>query len=84
MAFARNAAAGPIRNVADIVIDTSKFNVHELRDHINAQFERGAGERGLTISLSSFGFKNGVPGEATWSSTCASCPIRTLCRSTAS
>jgi UPF0042 nucleotide-binding protein len=54
----------PIRNVADIVIDTSKFNVHELRDHINAQFERGAGERGLTISLSSFGFKNGVPGEA--------------------
>ena len=54
----------PIRNVADIVLDTTKFNVHELREHINAQFERAAGERGLTISLSSFGFKNGVPGEA--------------------
>ena len=54
----------PVRNVADIVLDTTKFNVHELREHINAQFERGAGERGLTISLSSFGFKNGVPGEA--------------------
>jgi UPF0042 nucleotide-binding protein len=54
----------PIRNVADIVIDTSKFNVHELRAHIIAQFERAAGDRGLTISLSSFGFKNGVPGEA--------------------
>jgi len=54
----------PVRNVADIVIDTSKFNVHELRAHIIAQFERAAGERGLTISLSSFGFKNGVPGEA--------------------
>jgi UPF0042 nucleotide-binding protein len=54
----------PIRNVADIVLDTTKFNVHELRDHINAQFERGAGERGLTISLSSFGFKNGAPADA--------------------
>ena len=26
----------PIRNVADIVLDTTKFNVHELRAHINA------------------------------------------------
>jgi UPF0042 nucleotide-binding protein len=54
----------PIRNVADIVIDTSKFNVHELRAHIIAQFERAAGDRGLTISSTSFGFKNGVPAEA--------------------
>jgi len=54
----------PVRNVADIVLDTTKFNVHELRAHINAQFERAAGDRGLTISLSSFGFKNGLPGES--------------------
>ena len=54
----------PVRNVADIVLDTTKFNVHELRAHINAQFERTAGDRGLTISLSSFGFKNGLPGES--------------------
>jgi UPF0042 nucleotide-binding protein len=54
----------PVRNVADIVLDTSKFNVHELRAHINAQFERGVGERGLTISSTSFGFKNGVPADA--------------------
>jgi len=54
----------PIRNVADIVLDTSKFNVHELRAHIVAQFERTAGDRGLTISTASFGFKNGIPGEA--------------------
>jgi len=38
--------------------------VHELRAHIIAQFERAVGDRDLTISLSSFGFKNGVPGEA--------------------
>jgi UPF0042 nucleotide-binding protein len=54
----------PVRNVADIVLDTTKFNVHELRAHILAQFERAAGDRKLTISVSSFGFKNGVPGEA--------------------
>ena len=54
----------PIRNVADIIIDTTKFNVHELRAHINAQFERGTASKNLTISTTSFGFKNGVPTDA--------------------
>lgn len=56
----------PIRNVADILLDTSRFNVHELRAHINAQFTRGVGksDRNLTISVMSFGFKNGVPSDA--------------------
>ena len=54
----------PIRNVADIILDTTRFNVHELRAHINAQFQRGEAEHNLTISSISFGFKNGVPSEA--------------------
>jgi UPF0042 nucleotide-binding protein len=54
----------PIRNVADIVLDTTKFNVHQLRAHITAQFERADDARDLTISSTSFGFKNGVPAEA--------------------
>lgn len=54
----------PIRNVADIILDTTKFNVHELRAHITAQFERGTGARDLTITTTSFGFKNGVPTDA--------------------
>src|SRR5271163_180673 len=54
----------PIRNVADIVLDTTKFNVHELRAHIIAQFEQDASDRDLTITTTSFGFKNGVPAEA--------------------
>jgi RNase adapter protein RapZ len=56
----------PIRNVADILLDTTRFNVHELRTHINAQFERGGdkSDRNLTISVTSFGFKNGVPTDA--------------------
>jgi len=56
----------PVRNVADILLDTTKFNVHDLRAHINAQFERsdGKSDRNLTISVMSFGFKNGVPTDA--------------------
>ena len=54
----------PIRNVADVLLDTSRFNVHELRAHINAQFSREEGEQPLLISVMSFGFKNGVPTEA--------------------
>ena len=55
----------PVRNVADIILETTKFNVHELRAHINAQFEeRGETDRNLTISSMSFGFKNGVPTDA--------------------
>jgi UPF0042 nucleotide-binding protein len=54
----------PIRNVADIVLDTTKFNVHDLRAHITAQFDREESGQGLMISSNSFGFKNGVPTEA--------------------
>ena len=54
----------PIRNVSDVLLDTSRFNVHELRAHINAQFSREEGEQPLLISVLSFGFKNGVPTEA--------------------
>ncbi|WP_263384094.1 RNase adapter RapZ [Granulicella arctica] len=54
----------PVRNVADILLDTTRFNVHELRAHISAQFERGESDRNLTISSTSFGFKNGVPADA--------------------
>jgi UPF0042 nucleotide-binding protein len=56
----------PVRNVADILLDTTRFNVHELRAHINAQFSRTGGkpDRNLTISVTSFGFKNGVPSDA--------------------
>jgi UPF0042 nucleotide-binding protein len=54
----------PIRNVADIVLDTTKFNVHELRARIDSQFGREDSGRSLMISSNSFGFKNGVPTEA--------------------
>jgi UPF0042 nucleotide-binding protein len=54
----------PIRNVADTLIDTSDFNVHELRAHIQDRFGREEETRQLLVSCLSFGFKNGVPLDA--------------------
>ncbi len=58
------ALLNPIRNVADITLDTSNFNVHELRAHLQAKFESESAGRSLLISSISFGYKNGVPLEA--------------------
>lgn len=53
-----------IRNVADIVVDTSKFNVHELRAYITERFRRERSERTILVSCISFGYRQGVPQEA--------------------
>jgi len=50
----------PIRKLADVVIDTSQFNVHELRHFVNERF-RSESKRPLLVSLVSFGYKYGVP-----------------------
>jgi len=54
----------PIRNVADTLIDTSNFNVHELRAHIQQRFGHEEQSDRLLVSCLSFGFKNGVPLDA--------------------
>jgi RNase adapter protein RapZ len=54
----------PIRNVADTLIDTSDFNVHELRAHILARFGHEEDSTHMLVTCLSFGFKNGVPLDA--------------------
>ena len=54
----------PIRNVADTLIDTSNFNVHQLRAHILDRFGHEDQAKQLLVSCLSFGFKNGVPLDA--------------------
>jgi len=54
----------PIRNVADTLIDTSTFNVHQLRAHILERFGQEEPVKHLLVSCLSFGFKNGVPLDA--------------------
>jgi UPF0042 nucleotide-binding protein len=53
----------PIRKLADIVIDTTRFNVHELRQFITRRFESRS-KRPLLVSLVSFGYRYGVPPDA--------------------
>ena len=55
---------GAIRRLADFVIDTSKFNVHELRAHINESFHERPSEKTILVSCVSFGFRQGLPEDA--------------------
>ena len=53
----------PIRHLADVVIDSTQFNVHELRTFITRRFKNP--ERSpMLISVVSFGYRYGVPNDA--------------------
>jgi UPF0042 nucleotide-binding protein len=51
----------PLKAEADVVIDTSNLNVHQLRDRLRALFSGGGDDQGLQASIVSFGFKHGLP-----------------------
>ncbi len=53
-----------LRKVADVIIDTSKFNVHELRAFIQDRFTGEDAGQSLLISSLSFGYKHGLPLES--------------------
>ena len=53
-----------IQALSDVVIDTSKFNVHELRAHVTERFQRRSEQTSILVSNISFGFKHGVPTDA--------------------
>jgi UPF0042 nucleotide-binding protein len=50
-----------IRDMADIIIDTSTVNIHELREHINRIYAPSSTGKPLVISIISFGYKYGIP-----------------------
>ncbi len=54
----------PVRGLADVVIDTTKFNVHELRSQLIERFQRGNRDKNILISCVSFGYREGVPDDA--------------------
>lgn len=53
----------PLRNRADITIDTSDLNVHQLRAEVRAAFGQD-GAAALKLTVMSFGFKYGIPKDA--------------------
>jgi UPF0042 nucleotide-binding protein len=51
----------PIRALSDVTIDTSKFNVHELRDFIRQRFTPGGEQAKILVYVMSFGYRHGLP-----------------------
>ncbi|MEA3251256.1 MAG: RNase adapter RapZ [Pseudomonadota bacterium] len=56
-------ALADIRDLADLVMDTSQLSVHDLRGRIAEQVAHHTSEQ-LTLTFESFGFKRGVPLDA--------------------
>ena len=57
------ALMAPIRKLADVVIDTTHFNVHELRHFVTERF-KNPDKRPMLVSIVSFGYRYGVPTDA--------------------
>jgi RNase adapter protein RapZ len=55
---------GALRAIADLVIDTTRMNVHELRDAITARFGAAGEADMLNVTLVSFGYRNGIPANS--------------------
>ncbi|HEY0310650.1 MAG TPA: RNase adapter RapZ [Luteimonas sp.] len=52
----------PLRQVADVVVDTSALNVHQLRRQVITEFGLGSDE--LSLLFESFAYRRGVPPDA--------------------
>jgi UPF0042 nucleotide-binding protein len=57
------SALDPLRGAADLVIDTTDLNVHQLKERVLGAFDDSETSR-LQVAVESFGFKHGVPLDA--------------------
>ena len=62
--LAERAVLGDLRARANLVIDTSMLNVHDLRRKIDAAFDNEDDSIALRATVMSFGFKYGIPIDA--------------------
>ncbi len=53
-----------LKEMADKIIDTSSYNVHELKDVIQKYYLSPSTIKRLVINLTSFGYRYGLPPEA--------------------
>jgi len=58
------AQLAPIRRMADFIVNTSKFTVHELREYIGERFRGQHHGSNIMIYVTSFGFRHGVPPDS--------------------
>jgi len=61
---AEREALRELRNLADLVIDTSNYNVHQLKEHILTHALKEVPEKRMKIYILSFGYKYGIPYDA--------------------
>ncbi len=61
---AERKALSEIHALADFSINTSKFNVHELREIVGEKFKGNRDASNISVYISSFGFKHGVPTDS--------------------
>jgi UPF0042 nucleotide-binding protein len=57
-------ALDEIRALADHTINTSKFNVHELREIIGEKFQGARDASTISVYVTSFGYKHGIPTDS--------------------
>jgi len=53
-----------IKDSADLIIDTTNFNVHQLKDAVRGHFSQQSSSKGMTLNLLSFGYRYGIPQDA--------------------
>ena len=63
----------PLRAEADLILDTSALNVHELRSRMQDAFA-SEGDTALRVTVVSFGFKYGLPVDADMVADCRFLP----------
>lgn len=51
----------PLKASADLVVDTTDLNPHQLRDRLTRLFAEPEDDLGMRITVSSFGYKHGIP-----------------------
>lgn len=54
----------PLKQMADKVIDTTSFNVHQLKDAVQRHFISSSNTQKMIIHVTSFGYRYGVPADA--------------------
>jgi UPF0042 nucleotide-binding protein len=51
----------PLKGEADLIVDTTSLNVHELRDRLKELFAEHSVDGALQVNVVSFGYKHGLP-----------------------
>ena len=57
-------ALNEVRELSDRILDTSRYNAHQLRAFLRSEFEPGEAQAPIAVSVVSFGFKYGLPPDA--------------------